>query len=168
VSDEINLTAGDNAEDVAAGKRNTQQNPRQQARSDPNQNITIQGGSDDDKLRGIWREIDRHAALIIQHTDRINDILDRLRELRTQMDNLPDKVQELIVQMDRQKDKVQNLENRAMEVVVRPGKADPEVIIRPTSNYDALTTNQLGLYMMIGFAVVLAIVLYLVWLQAVR
>lgn len=133
-----------------------QSNPRQ--RSDPQQNVTFQSG--DNSARALWNELNRNAAQIIQHSGQISDILDRVRELRFQMDNLPDKVQELIVQMDRQQNKVQVLEQRTMEVVVRPGRPEPEVIIRPQPVQNgAVVLSSRALLVGLGIAAIIIMIL---------
>lgn len=169
MADKIDGEIGDDAEGVAAGKDIQQANPRQnsRSRSDPSQNLYMSLG-DSDRFNAVYLEINKHAQQIAQHAYQINDMIDKWREVAFKLDNTPEKLDIQTERITQQNSRIQTLENRALEVVVRPGRLEPEVIIRPTSDPGTLTNQQLGRYMLIGFVVIAAAVLYLVWLQATR
>ena len=145
--DEVNLTAGDNAEDVVAGRGNQQSH--QQA--NPNQNMrsgnNYYGGDNSQQ----W--------LIAQILDHGNQLL----ALTLRLDDLPNRFQRLKETVDIQVDKVDRLEK--LEVVVRK----EEVVIRPVPPPDSaiLSTRTLLIFLLIAFLFLVVSVIYLIYLQAV-
>lgn len=112
MADETNLETGDNAEDVIAGKKNQQQ--RTEQRSDPRQSVragdTFISGSSDSSIQMIWYRIIEHGQ--------------QIRDLISEMDDLPEKVRELKNQIEAQKNTLEKL--KELEVIVRK----EEVVIR--------------------------------------
>jgi hypothetical protein len=143
LADEINLEAGDAAENVNAGKRNVQQNPRQQSRSDPSQNQ--RGGdmyvSQQDGSQWVIAQILDHAQ--------------QIRELAYRLDNLPAKFAEL-------KEQVQKLAD--VEIIVSPSA----VVIKPTPPPDAITLSSRMLLriLIISGVIIAGLVVYLIYTGA--
>jgi len=155
--DDVNLTAGDNAEDVVAGRGNQQS--RQQA--DPRQNMRSGNnyyGADNHNGDQIWLQ-----AQITDHTNQLREHAGKILELRLMIDNLPNRFIRLKDTVDIQVEKIKELEN--LEVVVRKD----DVVVRPITPPDSVTlpTRTLLIMLVIAFIVLVAVVSYLVYLQAV-
>ncbi len=147
MADEINLEAGDEAENVIAGKKNQQQSNR----SDPRQQM--RGG---DTYYGENNSQQWITAQILDHAQ-------QLRELTRLLDDIPYKISRLENKVDIQVEKIKKLED--LEVVVRK----EEVIIRPVPPPDAanVPTRILLIVLVFAFVFLVAVVSYLVYLQAV-
>ena len=154
--DNIDLEAGDEAENVIAGRGNNQQAHR----SDPRQNMrsgnNYYGGGNHNGDQ-IWLQ-----AQIADHTNQLREHAGRLLELRFLIDDLPNKVIRLKDKVDDQTEKIKDLEN--LEVVVRKD----DVVVRPITPPDAviLSTRSLLIVLLIAFVVLVAAVIYLIYLQA--
>lgn len=152
--DEISSETGDNADTSATGKGNQQS--RQQA--NPRQNMrggdTYYGG--DNSQQWIVVQILDHAQQLRELTLRLDDLPNKFLKLERRVDNQDDN-------QDEQDDRVKRLED--LEVVVRK----EEVLIRPVAPPDAtnLSVRTLLIFLVIAFVVVMAAVIYLVYLQAV-
>lgn len=154
MADKISADIGDDASGVAAGKGINQS--RQQA--NPSQSTNFYGGGD-----GPYQWI---IAQLIDHAS-------QLRALAEKLDDLPNKFGGLERRVDVQADKMTNqdsrttkLEAKQLEVVIRPS----EVVVRPIAPPDTpvLTMRALAAWVSVGFVVILLMVAYLIYLQAVR
>lgn len=94
--DDINLEAGDEAENVIAGKRNRQE------RIDPRQTVNFQGDTGGSDITRIWIELGRHGQ----------DINTLIR----QMDDLPARVRDL----EKTEVVIRTRANADPEIVIRP------------------------------------------------
>ena len=157
MADEITLDAGDNAENVNVGKGNQQQSNR----SDPRQNMRSGNnyyGGDNHNESQIWLQ-----AQITDHTNQLREHAGKLLELRFLTNDLPNKIIRLKEAVDTQEYKIKRLEE--LEVVVRRY----DVVVRPIAPPDSaiLSTRTLLIVLLIAFVVLVAAVIYLIYLQAV-
>lgn len=160
MADETNLDAGDNAEDVIAGKKNQQHHTEQ--RSDPRQ--SVRGGdtyynaaNQDNEQRWITNQILDHAQ--------------QLRELTFRLDDLPNKFAKLEIRVEKQDDRqgawgerVTKLED--LEVIVRK----ESIVIQPAAppNSTNLSMRTLAIGLIVVALAILTAVGYLIYLQVHR